>query len=76
MNLIQICASQNDLFALDGDGTVYHYNFNTHSWMRLGRGRHGREEASLTRDGGTGTDTAVAESSEADHRPSRSDDGS
>ena len=59
MNLIQICASQNDLFALDADGTVYHYNFNTHSWMRLGRGRHEREAAS----------------SDADRTPSRSDDG-
>jgi hypothetical protein len=39
--LIQICASQNDLFGLDGDGIVYHYNFNTNSWMRLGRGRPG-----------------------------------
>jgi hypothetical protein len=25
--LIQICASQNDLFGLDGDGVVYQYNF-------------------------------------------------
>jgi hypothetical protein len=38
--LIQICASQNDLFGLDGDGVVYHYNFNTTSWMRLGGGKH------------------------------------
>ena len=34
--LIQICASQNDLFALDAEGIVYHYNFNTNTWMRLG----------------------------------------
>ncbi len=32
---IQICASANDLFGLDSDGMVYHYNFNTKSWMRL-----------------------------------------
>jgi hypothetical protein len=38
--LIQICASQNDLFGLDGDGAVYHYNFNTNSWLRLGSGKH------------------------------------
>jgi hypothetical protein len=38
--LIQICASENDLFALDSDGVVYHYNFNTKSWMSLGRGQH------------------------------------
>jgi len=37
--LIQICASQNDLFGLDGDGVVYHYNFHTHNWVRLGHGQ-------------------------------------
>jgi hypothetical protein len=37
--LIQICASQNDLFGLDGDGMVYQYNFNTNTWMSIGRGR-------------------------------------
>jgi hypothetical protein len=37
--LIQICASQNDLFGLDADGAAYHYNFHTDSWMRLGRGQ-------------------------------------
>jgi hypothetical protein len=37
--LIQICASQNDLFGLDVEGVVYHYNFNTNTWMRLGRGQ-------------------------------------
>ena len=35
--LIQICASQNDLFGLDGDGMVYQYNFNSNTWMKLGR---------------------------------------
>jgi hypothetical protein len=43
--LIQICASQNDLFGLDDDGRVYQYNFNTNTWMRLGRGRSGEAEA-------------------------------
>jgi hypothetical protein len=37
--LIQICASQNDLFGLDAEGVVYHYNFNTNTWMKLSRGR-------------------------------------
>jgi hypothetical protein len=37
--LIQICASQNDLFSLDDDGAVHPYNFKTNSWMKLGRGR-------------------------------------
>ena len=35
--LIQICASQNDLFGLDGDGAVYQYNFNSNTWVKLGR---------------------------------------
>ena len=34
--LIQICASQNDLFGLDGDGMVYQYNFSSNLWMKLG----------------------------------------
>ena len=38
--LIQICASENDLFGLDADGVVYHYNFKTNSWVRLGGGQH------------------------------------
>jgi hypothetical protein len=45
--LIQICASQNDLFGLDAEGVVHHYNFNTNTWMRLGRGQrdHGDSPA-------------------------------
>ena len=35
--LIQICASDNDLFSLDAEGTVYHYNVNPNDWVRLGR---------------------------------------
>ena len=38
--LIQICASENDLFGLDSDGVAYHYNFNTNNWVRLGSGTH------------------------------------
>jgi hypothetical protein len=37
--LIQICASQNDLFGLDEHGNAYQYNFNTTTWMAIGRGR-------------------------------------
>ena len=44
--LIQICASQNDLFGLDGEGVVYQYNFNTNSWKTLGQGRGDRGEPS------------------------------
>jgi len=32
---VQICASQNDLFALDGEGGVYQYNFTLQTWERL-----------------------------------------
>ena len=47
--LIQLCASANDLFGLDDDGAVYQYNFNTNTWMKLGRGRSDRR-ASLDED--------------------------
>jgi hypothetical protein len=32
---IQICASQNDLFALDESGSIYRYNFSTKAWATL-----------------------------------------
>ena len=32
---IQICASQNDLFALDEEGKIYQYNFNAKAWIGL-----------------------------------------
>ena len=32
---VQLCASQNDLFALDEGGEVYQYNFNTKTWLKL-----------------------------------------
>ena len=32
---IQICASQNDLFALDQEGGIHQYNFNTKTWEQL-----------------------------------------
>jgi hypothetical protein len=34
---IQICASQNDLFALDEHGDIYRYNFSTKTWVTLNR---------------------------------------
>jgi hypothetical protein len=42
--LIQICASQNDLFGLDDDGMAHRYNFNTNTWMRLDAGKSNAEE--------------------------------
>jgi len=39
VKLTQICASENDLFGLDGEGVVYQYNFKTNSWTKLGEGR-------------------------------------
>lgn len=48
--LIQICASQNDLFGLDGDGMVHQYNFSTNTWMKLGRGRSDLGGSSLAGD--------------------------
>ena len=48
--LIQICASQNDLFGLDGDGMVHQYNFSTNTWMRLGHGRSDLGGSSLAED--------------------------
>ena len=33
--LIQICASQNDLFALDDQGDAYQYNFKVKTWVKL-----------------------------------------
>lgn len=45
--LIQICASQNDLFGLAGDGAVYQYNFSSNTWTQLGR--EWSEQAGLPR---------------------------
>jgi hypothetical protein len=64
--LIQICASQNDLFGLDDDGMVHQYNFNTNTWLRLGRGRSDSSGSSFVEESGwpPGTD-----------RPMRTDSG-
>ena len=32
---VQMCASQNDLFALDEDGEIYQYHFNVKTWVKL-----------------------------------------
>lgn len=32
---VQLCASQNNLFALDEDGNVYQYHFNVRTWVKL-----------------------------------------
>jgi hypothetical protein len=45
-----ICASRNDLFALDGEGKVYQYNFNVKLWQEL-RG-DGSSEPSASPAGG------------------------
>ena len=67
--LIQICASQNDLFGLDGEGVVYQYNFNTNNWLKLGHGRGDRGESSLT-EGQTGSGPPKPERRSAKERRS------
>jgi hypothetical protein len=47
---IQICASQDDLFALDEGGSIFQYNFNTKTWMELLASRSDLERASEHRD--------------------------
>jgi hypothetical protein len=42
---IQICASQNDLFALDKEGNIYQYNFNAKAWAQLVASRSYEEHA-------------------------------
>lgn len=44
---VQICASQDDLFALDDEGQVYQHNFNTRTWVRLPSSRSEQEAASV-----------------------------
>lgn len=36
--LIQICASENDLFALDEEGAVHQYDFRQKTWVKLAPG--------------------------------------
>ena len=44
VKLIQICASQNDLFALDDQGDAYQYNFKVRTWVKLIVDRNSDEE--------------------------------
>lgn len=41
---VQICASQNDLFALDADGEIHQYHFNVKTWVKLTANRESEEE--------------------------------
>jgi hypothetical protein len=41
---IQVCASQNDLFALDENGVVYQYHFNVKTWVKLSATRESEEK--------------------------------
>jgi len=36
---VQICASRNDLFALDEEGDIHQYNFTVKAWEQLAVGR-------------------------------------
>jgi hypothetical protein len=40
---VQICASQNDLFALDAEGDVHQYHFNSKTWVKLTANRESEE---------------------------------
>jgi hypothetical protein len=42
---MQLCASNNDLFALDKDRNVYQYNFNAKAWAQLVASRSYEEHA-------------------------------
>ena len=46
---IQICASQNDVFALDDQGDVFRYNFAAKTWVKLIADRHPDEETAASR---------------------------
>ena len=54
MKFLQICASQNDLFALDEDGNVYQYDFNAKTWVQLvaSQSNHGHLYAAARNDRG------------------------
>ena len=41
---VQICASQNDLFALDADGDIHQYHFNVKTWVKLTANRESEED--------------------------------
>ena len=43
---VQVCASQNDLFALDEEGHVYQYHFNVKTWVMLSANRETEDKSS------------------------------
>ncbi|HEV3349103.1 MAG TPA: hypothetical protein VHC93_18560 [Methylomirabilota bacterium] len=45
---IQLCASQNNLFALDEEGHVYQYHFNVRTWVKLAATRDLQENGAAT----------------------------
>ena len=49
---VQICASQNDLFALDDAGGIHQYNFSKKTWEQLAGTRS--EDSPTRRDRWTG----------------------
>jgi hypothetical protein len=56
---IQICASQDDVFALDDQGDVYRYNFNVKAWAKLIGDRHSEEQMPGARVWNAGDGVAV-----------------
>lgn len=56
---IQICASQDDVFALDDRGDVYRYNFNVKAWAKLIADRRSEEEMPGARVWSAGDGVAV-----------------
>ncbi|HXJ83036.1 MAG TPA: hypothetical protein VMS64_30655 [Candidatus Methylomirabilis sp.] len=40
---VQICASQNDLFALDAEGDIHQYHFDVKTWVKLTGDRDSEE---------------------------------
>lgn len=47
---VQICASQNNLFALDEHGDVYQYHFNVKTWVKLSANRELEEDGASVHD--------------------------
>lgn len=68
---IQICASRDDLFALDEDGDIHQYNFSTKAWVKLVASRSQEENTwSITGHASTPGDRA-SESGGDEARPMR-----
>ena len=52
---VQICASTNDLFALDEEGDVYQYHFNVKTWVKLVATRESDEALETLSKGRSGS---------------------